>query len=129
MDSSIYSGRYQQTPVLLTRGERILFREGIPRAVVLSITQASKRRKLKGEFLVVSSTSCLGSSILREMALAEEITFETNVGKGGWGFEMLMNQVKNQDVVPAHKYMAVRRYQKIQGNEQRKKGKKPKLLQ
>lgn len=56
-----------------------------------------------------SSTSCLGSSILAEMALAEETTFEINVRKGGWVFaEMLMNQVKIREVVPVHKYTAGR---------------------
>lgn len=65
-----------------------------------------------------SSASCLGSSVLTEMALAEEMTFEINVRKGGWGFaEMFMNQVKIRDVVPVHKYTAGRQYQKIWGNE------------
>lgn len=118
VNSSIYSGCYQQTPVLLTRREKILFRESIPRARVLSITQTRKKRKWKGEFLMFSSTLCLGSSILTEMALAEETTFEITVRKGGWGFaEMLMNQVKIREVVPVHKYTAGRRYQKIWGNE------------
>lgn len=55
------------------------------------------------------------------MALAEETTFEINVGKGGWGFiEKLMNQVKIRDAIPAHKYTTVRWYQKIWRKKSRK---------
>lgn len=113
VDSSIYSGRYQQSSVALMRGERILVKEGVPRAVFLSVNQGSSRRKSKEKFLKVASVSCLVSSILTQMALAEETTFEVNVGMGGWSFaEMLMNQVKIRDVVLVCKYREARRYQK-----------------
>lgn len=77
---------------------------GCPRAIVLSITQANKKGKLKKDFLMFCWSSCFGSSVLIQVASAGESTSEISVEKGGWGFaEMLMNESEIRHVVSVYK--------------------------